>query len=154
MRDDLICAGAMLALAAGYFALADTIPISLLSDAVGADGLPKLLAIALALLAALLAARALIARAPAGVAFREHVRPFGIAALGFAYVALAPLLGYVGALALLLAAAAAYFGARAKLTIAATAIGGAIALWLVFARLLGVSMPAGALGRLLARLVG
>ena len=148
MRDDLILSAAMLALAAGYAALANRIPTSLLSDAVGAGGLPLLFALTLALLALLLAGRALLVRESGGMALREHVRPFGIVALGAVYIALAPLLGYVVALALLIAAAIAYFGARAPVAIAANAAGGAVLLWLVFARMLGISMPAGAWARL------
>ena len=148
MRDDLILSGALLALAAGYAALASRIPHSLLSDAVGAGGLPLVFALILALLAAGLAARAALARAPATLRFTEHLRPFGIVLLGAAYIALAPWLGYVLTLALLIAAAIAYFGARAPVAIAANALGGAILLWLVFARMLGVSVPAGVWARL------
>src|SRR5262245_8131600 len=148
MRDDLILAAAMLAFAAVYAALAGRIPTSLLSDAVGAGGLPRIFALLLALLALALAGRATLASEPAGTRWREHLRPFGIVALGAAYIALAPLAGYVVALALLIAAAIAYFGARAKLMIAANALGGAILLWLVFAKMLGISVPAGAWARL------
>ena len=147
-RDELVGAGALLALAVGYFALAGRIRTSLLSDAVGADGLPKLLAIALGALALMAAARAKLARGD-GLRFADHLRPLAIAAIGFAYVALAPLLGYVPALALLIAAAIVHFGARAKAMIAANAIVGALALWLIFARLLGIAMPAGPWARLL-----
>jgi putative tricarboxylic transport membrane protein len=148
MRDDLILSAAMLALAAGYATLAGRIPTSLLSDAVGAGGLPRLFALLLALLALLLAGRALLVREPGGLALRAHVRPFGIVALGAVYIALAPLLGYVFALALLIAAAIAHFGARAPVTIAANAVAGAVLLWLVFAKMLGIAMPAGAWARL------
>jgi len=105
--------------------------------------LPKLLAIGLAICAALLAARALWRRdrrpaPPLGA----HLRPLGIPAIGAGYVVLAPIVGYQAAVAALIAAAIFYFGARAPAAIAASAVLGATALWLVFAKALGVAMPA------------
>ena len=144
---DLACAAALAAFAAVYWRAADALPTSLLSDEVGAAGLPQLLAIALAALAVALGARALLGYAAPSE--RPRLRPFGIVAIGFGYVALAPLLGYAAALALAIAAAMLQFGDRRPLAIGATAVLGAAALWLTFARMLGVSMPAGAWARLL-----
>jgi len=143
VKPDLVLAALIAALAALYWRAADEIPRSLLSDAVGADGLPKLLAIGLAICAALLAARALWRRdrrpaPPLGA----HLRPLGIPAIGAGYVVLAPIVGYQAAVAALIAAAIFYFGARAPAAIAASAVLGATALWLVFAKALGVAMPA------------
>jgi hypothetical protein len=152
VRRDLACAALGLALAAGYYAAAGALPASLLADAVGADGVPKLLAAALALLAILLAARSLLAGAAApggGADGGRHLRALGVPALGFAYVAAAPYLGYPLAIALLATAATLYYGARLRLPLLAYAAGCAALLWLVFARVLGVAMPAGAWARLL-----
>ncbi|MBM3524516.1 MAG: tripartite tricarboxylate transporter TctB family protein [Alphaproteobacteria bacterium] len=151
MSRDLVCAAAALVLAGLYWREADAIPRSLLSDAVGAEGLPKLLAVALATCAVLLAVRAVRRRDGGRLrAWRDHARSLGVIALGAAYVGLAPLLGYSLALALLIAATIVYFGARAPVPIAATAVLGAGALWLIFAKLLSVAMPTSALARWLA----
>lgn len=148
MRSDLLLAALVAALAAVTWRAADALPRSLLSDAVGADGLPKLLAAGLLVCALLLAGRALWRPQPrAGLPLAAHLKPLGIPAIGAAYVAIAPLVGYLAAVALLIAAAILYFGARAPRAIAASAVLGATALWLVFAKALGVAMPGAALLR-------
>ncbi len=148
---DLACAGFACTLAAGYYVAADAIPTSLLSDGIGADGVPKLLALVLAALGGALALRAVRAGGTArAVVLAAHVRPIGLAVLGMVYVALAPLLGYAVTLALLIAAALVYFGARAPVMIALNAVGGATLLWLTFAKLLGIAMPIGSLARWLS----
>lgn len=144
MRRDLVCAVAGFALAGAYYAAADALPTSLLADAVGAGGIPKLLAVALALLSLLLGARSLLAGAGGESAGGPHLRALGVAGLGFVYVAAAPYLGYPLALALLVAAATLYYGERPGPAVLLYAIGCAAALWLVFAKLLGVAMPTGA----------
>ena len=144
MRRDLVCAAAGLVLAGTYYAAADAIPTSLLADGVGAAGIPRLLAVALALLSLVLGARSLLASPGAAAVGGPHVRALGIAGLGFVYVAAAPYLGYPLALALLVAAATLYYGERPRPMVVAYAFGCAALLWLVFAKLLGVAMPAGA----------
>jgi hypothetical protein len=143
VRRDLVCAAAGLVLAGAYYAAADAIPTSLLADAVGAAGIPKLLAAALALLSLLLGARSLLAGASGETAGGPHLRALGVAGLGFVYVMAAPYLGYPLALALLVAAATLYYGARPRPGVFLYAIGCAALLWLVFAKLLGVAMPPG-----------
>jgi putative tricarboxylic transport membrane protein len=148
MIRDLCGATLAVGIALAYWRAADALPRSLLSDEVGADGLPKLLALALAACALALALRALIARRPAsGPGLERHARALGVVGLGFVYVGLCPWLGYLPSLAALIAASAVYFGARAAWTVAATAAGTAIALWLIFAKALGVAMPGAALAR-------
>ena len=142
MRRDLVCAALGLALAGAYYAAADAIPTSLLADGVGAGGIPKLLAVALGLLSLLLGARSLVLGSPAAAADGPHLRALGIAGLGFVYVAAAPHLGYPLAIALLVAAATLYYGELLRPAVVVYAIGCAAALWLVFAKLLGVAMPA------------
>jgi hypothetical protein len=152
VHRDLVGAALGLALAAAYYAAADALPASVLADNVGAGGIPKLLAIALGAGSALLGARSLIAGAPAQSAdagVGRHLRALGVAGLGLAYVAAAPHLGYPLALALLVAAATLYYGATLRWPVAVYAVGCAALLWLVFARVLGVAMPAGAWARLL-----
>ena len=104
MRRDLVCAAIGLALAGAYWAAASRLPTSFLSDAVGADGVPKALAALLAVLSLAIGARALFRRAESPVK-KNHLRALGIALLGFVYVALAPYLGYLICVALLAGAA-------------------------------------------------
>jgi len=150
VRRDLVCAALGLALAVAYYAAADALPRSLLADGVGAEGVPKLLAVVLAVLSVVVGARSLLPGAPAasagGPGLSRHLRALGVAALGAAFVTLAPVLGYPLALALLLLAAALYYGAALRLQVVLYAGGTAAILWLIFARVLGVAMPAGLFG--------
>lgn len=139
MRRDLVFAACGLALAAVYWWAAHQLPTSMLSDAVGADGVPKGLAVALAAFSLLVGIRAL-RRAPASE-YEGHPRALGIAALGFLYVLAAPYVGYVIAVTLLAAAAALYYGAPRKWTVGAFALGTAGVLWLLFGALLGIALP-------------
>ena len=152
MRRDSVCAALGLALAAAYYAAADALPRSLLADGVGADGVPKLLAVVLAVLSVVIGARSFFTPSltlplpGGGKGGGWHLRALGVAALGAAFVGLAPVLGYSLALALLLLAAALYYGAAPRLQVVLYAGGTAAILWLIFARALGVAMPAGLFG--------
>jgi putative tricarboxylic transport membrane protein len=141
LRRDLACAALGLALAAAYWAAAHQVPKSMLSDAVGADGVPKALAVILASFSTLIALRALLGRAHEMPQSKNHLRALGIAALGFVYVALAPLAGFLVSTMLLAGAGALYYGAPRTLGTLAFAAGSAGLLWLVFARMLGVALP-------------
>ena len=140
MRRDLAFAAAGLALAAAYWWAANELPKSMLSDAVGADGVPKTLALALAALSILVGLRALLRKDEAAPG-AGSARALGIAVLGFLYVLLAPYVGYVVAITLLAAAAALYYGAPRKWTVGAFALGTAGVLWLVFGAMLGIALP-------------
>lgn len=152
MKRDIVLGGAGLAAAAAYWLAADLLPVSLLSDEVGADGVPKALAVALGLLSLGVLARGLARRS---VAAGEGAGPgphlWAAAALGLAalYALAAPWLGYVLALGLLIAATAILFGMRPHPRMALVAAGGAIFFWGLFAKFLGISMPAGLWPRLL-----
>jgi len=144
---DIACAAAGLALAIGYYVLADRLPRSLLSDPTGADGLPKVLAIALALTALAVLAVAVLRRtaairAEAGEG-RRHLRAAGMLALGVAYFMLLPWLGYPLSVFLLLLAVALYAGTRPGLAPVAISAAGALVLWVTFERLFGIAMPHG-----------
>lgn len=157
LARELACAAVGWALAIATWIGASRLQRSLLSDEFGADGLPRGLAIGLALTATLIAARALwrhhrsrVTADDEGLGLaREHLRALGIVALGFGYILLAPFVGYVPAAILLIVATAWYYGARLTPTLAVVAIAGAIVLWWVFAKMLSVSMPVGFWGRLL-----
>lgn len=140
MRRDLVCAAIGLALAAAYWAAASRLPTSFLSDAVGADGVPKGLAALLAVFSLAIGARALF-RPADGPEQKNHLRALGIAVLGFVYIALAPYLGYLICVALLAGAAALYYGAPRRPVVALFAAGTAAVLWLAFGALLGIALP-------------
>lgn len=151
LARELACAALGWAIAAVVWVGASGLQRSLLSDEFGAEGMPKGLAIALALVSTLIAARALIRRPAPVEAGRacEHLRPIGILAIGFGYVILAPWTGYVPAAFLLLAATTLYFGARPTPTLFAVSLAGSLFLWWMFAKMLAISMPSPAWMRLL-----
>ena len=139
MRRDLACAALGLALAAAYWAAADALPESLLADAVGADGMPKGLALLLAVFSVLIAVKSFSRREPPGK--QDHLRPLGVAAFGFLYVAAAAFVGYLASIALLAGSAALYYGAARRPGVVLFALGTAALLWALFAGLLGIPMP-------------
>jgi hypothetical protein len=146
----MICGAFGLAIALAYYALADALPVSLLSDAIGADGVPKSLAIGLGGCSVLLVGRAVLMRGGAAIRFEAltHARAFGITAIGAVYAALAPLLGYAPAIAFLIAGTALYFGTRLNARLILVAALGGILLWALFVRMLGIPMPEGTVLRL------
>lgn len=152
MRD-LVTGALGLVLAAVYYLAADALPVSLLSDAVGAAGVPKALAIGLGLLSAML-----ILRAAARLTIRgtgsaadpwPHLQAFGVVGLGAAYAALAPYLGYPVAIAALIGVTALYFGMRPSPRLVLVALAGAALFWGLFVKILGVAMPEGLWPRLI-----
>lgn len=155
MGRGLVCGIGALALSIAYYAAATGVPASLLSDAVGADGLPRVLALALGLLGVLAVLRAVLARGvpagdvPEGGGVAAHARALGMIALGAAYAVLTPTLGYVVGTIAFLFIVATYSGQRPSLRLAAISAAGGLVLWLVFVMLLGVAMPSGMLAPLL-----
>lgn len=147
-RDEVLGLGAMAA-AAAYWAAADRIPVSLLADSVGADGVPKMLAVALGLFGALLAGSRRLRPASAGagepeapeVRRRQHRRAAGLLGGLAVYVLLLPYLGYP--LALLIFAGAIYGGARPTAGLGLVAVLAGLGFWLFFTKFLGVLMPLG-----------
>jgi hypothetical protein len=140
LRRDLACAAIGLTLAGAYWAAANALPTSFLSDAVGADGVPKGLALLLALFSLVIGARALV-RPAENLQDKNHLRALGIAALGFAYVVMAAFIGYLISITLLAGAAALYYGAPRRLGVVLFAAGTAAVLWLVFGFTLGIGLP-------------
>ncbi len=150
MNKDTIAGLLLLALAGAYVLATRTIPDSSLSDAVGATGLPYVLAIALVILAAmltvkgLLAARAAAALVPAGDEAEERstpLRALGFVAIGIGYMIVAPAVGYAVGLALLIVAIALYERERLSLRLLGVAAAGGIGFWLIFVKLLGTEQP-------------
>jgi putative tricarboxylic transport membrane protein len=150
INRDSLAALLLLAVAGLYYQATLAIPSSSLSDAVGADGLPKLLTAALALVAlalvvkgALAARRAapVVSAADAGEERATPLRALGFIAIGVGYMIVAPWTGYLVAVALLIVAVAVYEGERPSLKLTAIAAAGGVGFWLVFVKLLGVEQP-------------
>jgi putative tricarboxylic transport membrane protein len=144
----------LLALAAAYWWLTRSIPESSLSDEVGADGLPKLLAAALALVACMLVSKSLLAlrrAAPAVVGGDEMqeqaplLRALGFAAIGVGYMLLAPLVGFPVGIAALVVAVALYEREALSIKLVAVAAGGGLGFWLIFVRFLRTEQPVSSL---------
>ena len=154
MKKDLIASALLLAVAAAYYVATVRIPVSTLADEVGPHGLPKVLAIALAVVAVGLGVRALIAKRPVTVpetAANDDdpeatpLRALGLLGIGALYMLAAWILGYVPALILLILGIALYEGMRPSWRVVGIAIGGATLFWLLFVVLLGVPQTAGLL---------
>lgn len=153
MRRDWIAGLVLLAFSATYYAFADQIPRSQLSDEVGAASFPKLLAISLALLSVLLVAGGLFGKRPkvsdeerkeqAAKDLSGFVRAAGTLALGIGFLLIINWAGYAVSVALLLAMMLLYnhmtLGWRTVLF--ATAGGGFF--WLLFGVAFDSNLPAG-----------
>jgi putative tricarboxylic transport membrane protein len=135
----------LLAVAAGYYAAADAIPPSTLADAVGPGGLPKAYAAVLGALAVGLVARG---RGPGGpgpeVSARLLLRVAGLLGLGIAYLVAVPWIGYPAGIAGLIVGTTYYQGGRLDRRVLMVGAAGAAVLWLLFAQVLGIPLPAGA----------
>jgi putative tricarboxylic transport membrane protein len=130
---------------------ASRIPDSLLSDAVGAAGLPNAVGWAMAAVGLLLCVRSL--RRPANTkpvatdsahGHRRHLRALGLLAILAGYIVVAPSLGYAAATGLLIAAGAAHAGARGS-NLVLIPIAAAVVFWLLFVVAFGIPMPGSAL---------
>lgn len=151
MNRDVIAGLGLLGFAGLYFAATLRIQESSLSDEVGANGIPLVLAALLAVLAVALAARGWFAGRAArpvqatevsedGASFGRVLGFLGIAAV---YGLVAYVLGYVAGLVVLIVGIAVYEGARPSWSLLAVAVGGAAFFYVVFVRLLGVAQPPG-----------
>jgi putative tricarboxylic transport membrane protein len=158
VRKDVITGALLLLLAGGYHWLTLFIPSSALSDEVGADGLPRLLASALAIIAVLIMAKGILtpkaAAAPSSDDAQAHAsipRALGFVAIGAGYMMLAPWVGFAMGIAALVMAVALYEGERLSPKLFAIAVAGGVGFWLVFVAGLGTEQPA---AKLLAMLRG
>jgi putative tricarboxylic transport membrane protein len=151
-RDSAVAVG-LIVLAGLYWLGADQIRVSRLEGLVGAQAVPKGLAISLAILSALMLAQDLWrTRRAGGAAGREqgevsglhaHLRAAGMLLIGVGYLALVGTIGYVPAIALLVVATALYLGQSWSARLAALALGLALLYYLLFVRLLGIPLPPG-----------
>lgn len=150
MIKDILSGGVVLAVAGFYYLGTRQILHSSLEDAVGADGLPLILSAVLAGLGVLLILRSLLTlrgkpagKIPAvdGEQRASLPRALGLLAIAAGYALIAPVIGYMPAIALLIVAVAIYEGIRPSWALAITAVGGAVGFWLFFVWLLGVEQP-------------
>jgi hypothetical protein len=151
-RDTGVALG-LIGLAGLYWLGADQIRVSRLEGIVGAQAVPKGLAVCLAILSALLIAqdlwRARRSAGPAAIEAREvsgsyaHLRALGMLLIGGGYLALVGTIGYVPAVALLMAATALYLGESLSARLVLVAVGLALLYDLMFVRLLGIPLPSG-----------
>gem|GEM_PF-769119 len=150
-RDTGVALG-LLALAGLYWLGADQIKVSRLEGIVGAQAVPKGLALSLAILSLLLIAQDLWRRRPAGPP-REadgeasrteaHLRAAGMLLIGMAYLAVVGTIGYLPAIALLVLASARYIGRPWSAELFLVAGLGALLYYLLFVRLLAIPLPPG-----------
>jgi hypothetical protein len=155
-RTDFFLGLGAIVVSAGYLYVASGIEESMLSDATGAGGVPRVLGWVMAALGLLLCLRSVSFAAPEVTASsteaatgdgaptpwtrNPHVQALVLVGILAAYVVLAPYLGYMLATAVLLAAAAAYGGAPIDRNLLLIAAAGGIALWLSFAWALNIPM--------------
>lgn len=141
----------MLALSGGYYLLASSIPRSLLDDAIGPQGLPKVYAFLLGGLSILQIIRALIGpRVPATASsaprrgqLRALWRASGMLMIGAVYLVVVPWLGYIPSIAGLIFATILYQHGVERRHAASVAVSGALFFWLLFVWLLGIPQPSG-----------
>lgn len=153
MGRDVTVGAALLVLAGLYWLGADQIRVSILEGGVGAQGVPKALAVTLAVLTMLMIAQSAWQRyrAPApqraggadAEATRKHLRALGMLAIGTGYLLLVSVIGYVLAVALLMLTTAAYIGRPLSLRLAGIAAAGAALYYVLFVIFLGIPLPAG-----------
>lgn len=151
-RDTSVALGLLL-LAALYWLGADQIKASRLEGIVGAQAVPKGLAVSLAILSVLLIAqdwwrrrRAAVAAGgepSAGDGAEAPLRAAGMLLIGIAYLIVVGTIGYLPAIALLVLATARYMGRPWSAELVGVAVGGALLYYLIFVRLLGIPLPPG-----------
>jgi putative tricarboxylic transport membrane protein len=149
-RDAIVGLG-LIVVAGLYWLGADQIRVSKLEGIVGAQAVPKGLAISLAVLSVLLIAQALLrpgrAAGPTGEAeafgSRAHLRAAGMLLIGIGYLAVVGTVGYMPAVVLLVVATALYLGQGMSARLVLVAVGLAVLYYLIFVRLLGIPLPPG-----------
>lgn len=133
----------MLAVAGLYYAAAAALPASQLDDAVGPQGLPKSYAVVLAILAVIVVISSLRPAAPAAPQRHALSRVAGMLLIGIVYIAAAPWIGYVPALAALIMVTTYYQGGPVNRRAGLVAVSGALLFWVLFVFVLGIPQPAG-----------
>ena len=152
MHRDAITGIVLMALAVLYYKMADALPRSLLSDNVGAEGFPKLLAGSLFVLALVLLLMGLFKRRAANpIEEREKrahenqaaLKAAGMLILGILYLLFVSLIGYPFAVGFLIAAVLLYYKEPLSLKVVMAASIGGILFWVFFVFALEIPMPMG-----------
>ena len=151
IRRDWISGLILLAVSIIYYQFADHLPHSMLSDEVGADGYPKMLAVALAVFSVIVTISGILKKVPDtenGKTLSEkdkHTfkRAGGAISIAIAYLILLSVFGYFLSVGLLFATVVIYNGGKFSKKLIIISIGGAIFFWVFFVILLDVPMPNG-----------
>ena len=152
MNRDAVTGIVLMALAVLYYMMADALPVSQLSDNVGADGFPKLLAGALFLLASILLLMGLFKRRATNPAEEQEKRARekraalkagGMLVLGVLYLLLVSLVGYPVAVGFLVVGVLLYYKEALSLKVVITAGIGGILFWVFFVMAMDIPMPMG-----------
>ena len=153
MLRDAVTGVIAIAVAVVYVVLARGIENSLLSDEVGAGGVPSAVGALLGIVGAVLLVKAFLkGRASASsvsapnTPWRSHAMALGLLLMLAVYVWLLPRMGYMVSIVAMVAGVAWLAGSRQWRTIFAMALVTGPLLWLVFDRVLQVRMPAGIFG--------
>ncbi len=159
MRKDCIAGTAFMALSAAYYYFALDIPRSALSDAVGAAYFPKLLALCMFVLSALLVVAGAFRKPPAASEKTDKKqegpsdlymfrRAAGTLLIGIAYLLLVPYIGYPVAVSMVVFWTILYFREPLSRKVVMTALGAGVFFWLLFVALFKIPMPMGFLALL------
>jgi putative tricarboxylic transport membrane protein len=154
MTKDTGIALGLIVLAGLYWLGADQIRVSRLEGIVGAQAVPKGLAVSLAILSVLLIAQDLLRTRRTAVVTpggeegevsgtHAHLRAAGMLLIGIGYLAVVGTIGYLPAVALLVLATAFYLGQSLSARLVLLAVGLAVLYYLIFVRLLGIPLPPG-----------
>lgn len=161
VRRDLIGAAIALGLSGAYWIGATRIPrSSLIGKGVGADALPRGLAVTLAILAVILAAQAfsrwrrmvsaMPAEKPTGSgeetlaeARRRHLRAGGMLLIGIGFLLLVGIIGYIPAIFLMICVTVVYNGRRMSWWVAGFAALLTAIFYALFDLILHIPMPSG-----------
>ncbi len=155
MDRDFVLGSAMMALAVGYYLIADAIPTSLLSDAVGPGGLPRIYAVLLGGLSLILMVQSVLHQRRAALRKAgdgngdinptrlQLTRAAGMLGIGAFYLFVVPYLGYIPSIALLIAGTTYYQGGQLTRQVGIVAVGGALFYWLLFVYVLRIPQPPG-----------
>lgn len=162
MRKDLYAGAGMLAFSLLFYYGADNLGTSYMADPVGADGLPKSLAVVLGILSALLILKSLVSVATRGgfavlnkadpEARRRHLLASGMLGIGIGYVLIAELVGYVVGIVLAIVVTALYQGTQRTWRLPVIAVSGAAFFWFLFVEILNIDQPPGIWSKLFASL--
>ena len=146
---DLAFGGAALAISVLYYWMATLVPVSRLADAIGPQGLPKVYALILAALSLMLVVRSVRdpgseIRDPKGSGKRSRsFRAAGMLLIGLVYILLAPWLGYLLSISVLIFATTYYQGGTVGRQAALVALCGGVFFWVLFVAFMGIAQPPG-----------